>query len=53
MTWSFETDPDYQRELDWADAFVRDHVEPLDHLLDTPYDVTHPAFVKLVRPLKF
>ncbi len=52
MTWSFETDPDYQRELDWADAFVRDHVEPLDHLLDTPYDVTHPAFVKLVRPLQ-
>jgi acyl-CoA dehydrogenase len=52
MTWSFETDPDYQRELDWADAFVREHVEPLDHLLDTPYDVVHPAFVKLVRPLQ-
>ena len=52
MTWSFETDPDYQRELDWADAFVREHVEPLDHLLDTPYDVAHPAFVKLVRPLQ-
>lgn len=28
--WDFETDPDYQKVLDWADEFVREEVEPLD-----------------------
>ena len=27
--WDFETDPDYQRDLDWANEFVRGEVEPL------------------------
>ena len=26
MAWDFETDPEYQEKLDWADAFVRDKV---------------------------
>ncbi|MGV9675922.1 acyl-CoA dehydrogenase family protein [Nocardia sp. NPDC003482] len=30
MAWDFETDPDFQAKLDWADAFVRDEVEQLD-----------------------
>ena len=30
MAWDFETDPEYQEKLDWADAFVREEVEPLD-----------------------
>ncbi|MBD0322704.1 MAG: acyl-CoA dehydrogenase family protein [Aldersonia sp.] len=30
MAWDFETDPDFQEKLDWADAFVREEVEPLD-----------------------
>ena len=30
MAWDFETDPDYQEKLDWADEFVRAEVEPLD-----------------------
>jgi acyl-CoA dehydrogenase len=40
MSWDFETDPEYQRKLDWARAFVREEVEPLDllfpHLVFTP-----------------
>jgi acyl-CoA dehydrogenase len=28
--WDFETDPEYQKILDWADEFVREEVEPLD-----------------------
>ncbi|MDB5817838.1 MAG: hypothetical protein JWQ11_1478, partial [Rhizobacter sp.] len=28
MSWSFETDPEFQKELDWIDAFVREEVEP-------------------------
>ena len=30
MGWDFETDPEFQKKLDWADAFVREEVEPLD-----------------------
>ena len=30
MAWDFETDSEYQALLDWADAFVREEVEPLD-----------------------
>ena len=30
MAWDFETDAEYQAQLDWAGAFVRDEVEPLD-----------------------
>jgi acyl-CoA dehydrogenase len=30
MTWDFETEPEYQAQLDWADEFVRNEVEPLD-----------------------
>ncbi len=32
MTWDFETDPEYQQKLDWADEFVRTEVEPIDML---------------------
>lgn len=53
MAWDFETDPDYQELLDWADEFVRDEVEPLDlvwpHLQFTPLDETRR---KVVDPLK-
>ncbi len=30
MAWDFETEPQYQELLDWADAFVSEEVEPLD-----------------------
>ncbi|MFJ2667618.1 acyl-CoA dehydrogenase family protein [Nocardia fluminea] len=53
MAWDFDTDPDYQRKLDWADAFVRDEVEPLDliwpDLQFVPLDETRR---KVIDPLK-
>jgi acyl-CoA dehydrogenase len=53
MAWDFETDPEFQELLDWADAFVRDEVEPLDliwpHLQFTPLDAGRRA---VVDPLK-
>ncbi|MFF5261571.1 acyl-CoA dehydrogenase family protein [Actinomadura viridis] len=52
MAWDFETDTEYQRLLDWADAFVRDEVEPLDLVLGDPYDKTDPRLKQLVRPLQ-
>ena len=52
MAWDFETDPEYQELLDWADAFVSEEVEPLDLVLDSPYDKTDPRVLELVRPLQ-
>lgn len=52
MSWDFETDEAFQRELEWIDAFVREEVEPLDHVLGSPYDVEDPRFQRLVRPLQ-
>jgi len=34
MAWDFETDPEYQARLDWADAFVPEHAQPLEEPLD-------------------
>ncbi len=32
MAWDFETDPDFQKKLDWIEDFMREEVEPLSHL---------------------
>ena len=51
--WDFETEPEFQAKLDWADAFVREEVEPLDlvwgGLEFTPPDDT---LRKVITPLK-
>jgi acyl-CoA dehydrogenase len=51
--WDFETEPEFQEKLDWADAFVREEVEPLDllwpDLVFTPLDDRMRA---VVDPLK-
>src|ERR1700757_3546209 len=53
MGWDFEPDPQYQELLDWADAFVRDEVEPLDlawpHQQYVPLNETRR---KVIDPLK-
>ena len=52
MTWDFQTDPDFQSELDWVDDFVTREVEPLDLVLGSEWDIHAPLFGKLVRPLQ-
>jgi acyl-CoA dehydrogenase len=52
MAWDFETDPDYQAKLDWVDTFLREDVEPLDHVLGDPYDKTDQRALAVVRPLQ-
>ena len=52
MAWDFETEPAFQEELDWADAFVRERVEPLDFVLGDPYDKGDERAIALVRPLQ-
>ncbi|HEX7321935.1 MAG TPA: acyl-CoA dehydrogenase family protein [Mycobacterium sp.] len=47
----FEPDPEYQRLLDWADAFVRAEVEPLDYVFHAPYDRSDADAMAAVRPL--
>jgi acyl-CoA dehydrogenase len=53
VAWDFRTDPEYQAQLDWADAFVREEIEPLDLLFPDlqfhPLDDTRRA---IVDPLK-
>jgi acyl-CoA dehydrogenase len=52
MSWNFETEPEFQKELDWIEGFVREKVEPLDYVLGNPYDVRNPSRNALVRPLQ-
>ncbi|MCX5044239.1 acyl-CoA dehydrogenase family protein [Aldersonia sp. NBC_00410] len=53
MAWDFETDPEFQAKLDWANTFVREEVEPLDlvfpHQQFVPLD---GARRKIIDPLK-
>jgi acyl-CoA dehydrogenase len=32
MAWDFETDPAFQKKLDWIEEFMADEVEPISHL---------------------
>ena len=52
MVWEFQTDPEFQKEIDWIDQFVREEVEPLEYVLGSPVDLKQPHFDKLVRPLQ-
>jgi acyl-CoA dehydrogenase len=50
--WSFANDPEFEPELEWIDKFVRQEVEPLDHILGSQWDIHAPEFKRLVRPLQ-
>jgi acyl-CoA dehydrogenase len=53
MAWDFETDPEYQKKLDWADEFVREQVEPLDYLFPhKQFDPMTAEMRRIIDPLK-
>ena len=52
MAWDFETDPEFQTALDWMDDFVREEIEPLDHVLGSPYDIKNENNRKIVPKLQ-
>ena len=52
MAWDFETDPEFQAKLDWADQFLTDEVEPLDLVVGNPYDKSNTRVIDLIRPLQ-
>lgn len=52
MSWSFETDQEFQAELDWVETFVTEEVEPLDHVIWHAWDLEHPVRKALIPPLQ-
>ena len=50
--WSFETDPEYQADLDWTREFVRNEIEPLEFVIPDIYDVSDPLRKELIVPLQ-
>lgn len=52
MAWDFATDPEFQKELDWMDEFVREEIEPLDFVFSHPQEFADPNRKKLVPPLQ-
>src|SRR3954464_3384357 len=49
MGWDFSTDPEFQADLDWMDAYVREHIWPLETLTD---ELDHDALMRAIEPLK-
>ncbi|GAA2770396.1 acyl-CoA dehydrogenase family protein [Mycolicibacterium pallens] len=50
--WDFETDPEYQKKLDWVEEFMRDKLEPFDFAPLDPYEKTNPQVLRVLRPLQ-
>lgn len=50
--WEFETDPEFQEKLDWADQFMTNEVEPLQYVIQHPLDLTDPVRQDLILPLQ-
>ena len=54
MSWSFETDPEFEASLAWIDEFTRSEIEPLDLVFrgpGDPFDPNSPA-ARAMAPLK-
>lgn len=52
MAWDFETEPEFQKELDWVDDLVCDQIDPLDLVLGDPFDMSDERARAVVRPLQ-
>ena len=48
----FAIDPEFQVDLDWIDQFVREEIEPLDFIVDSPYDLADPIRQEIIPPLQ-
>jgi acyl-CoA dehydrogenase len=52
MSWDFETDDDYAKELAWVDDFVRDEIVPVDQVVKHAWDLRDPVRRALIPPLQ-
>ena len=51
--WDFETDPEYQKKLDWVEEFMVNELEPLDLVALDPYDKKESeTMMAVLRPLQ-
>ena len=50
--WDFETDPAYQADLDWADAFVKEEIEGLRYIIPEGLDRNDPVRNAIFKPLQ-
>jgi acyl-CoA dehydrogenase len=50
MAWDFETDPEFQKKLDWIEEFMEEEVEPISHLGMAAFGPG--AREKFVKPLQ-
>jgi hypothetical protein len=37
MAWDFQTDPEFQEQLDWATRFVREEIWPIEPVAQRGY----------------
>ena len=49
MAWDFETEPEFQEQLDWTRAFLDEHILPLETI---DLEVTDEQWKDLTAPLK-
>ena len=50
MAWDFETDPEFQKKLDWIETFMSEEVEPISHLGMAVW--SGPGREKFIKPLQ-
>ncbi|MBI3689897.1 MAG: acyl-CoA dehydrogenase, partial [Mycolicibacterium aromaticivorans] len=46
--WDFETDPEYQKKLDWVEELMQDKLAPLDFAPLAPYEKTNPQVLRVL-----
>jgi acyl-CoA dehydrogenase len=49
MAWDFSTEPEFQEQLDWMRAFVRDEIWPIESIFS---ELTEDAFKRAMAPLQ-
>jgi acyl-CoA dehydrogenase len=51
MSWDFSTDPEYAAQLEWADAFVREQLWPIETLF-LAGELDMEGLDRAIEPLK-
>ncbi|MFC9555216.1 acyl-CoA dehydrogenase family protein [Rhodococcus sp. NPDC056960] len=52
MSWGFEPDDDYRKDLDWVEDFVTTEIEPVDRVVEHAWNVNDPVRNSLIKPLQ-
>src|SRR5688572_28571670 len=47
MAWDFQTEPEFEAQLEWMRGFVREEIRPLETL-----DLDFQTFLRIARPLQ-